>query len=229
LVWSDAAQSDDAPPLPSRALIYTRTTGFRHDSIPAAIAALQRALPANGIVADATEDLSQITPNNLANYGAIVLVSTTGEPFGPGNSPEVEALVSFVRNGGALVGLHSVADAYGCNDYSTEIGGVFRWHPGNTRTANCYPEGSNPAVAQLPAMFSTTDEFHLFWNFRPDNQVILRCDSEDGTTRIPIAWVRPEGLGRLFVTTLGHPIESWSDAMFLDHHVIPGVLWAMRR
>lgn len=39
-----------------RVLVYTRTTGYRHDSIPAAVGAVRALGHAHGFEADATED-----------------------------------------------------------------------------------------------------------------------------------------------------------------------------
>jgi hypothetical protein len=43
-------------------LLFSRTTGFRHDSIPTAIAALTELGAANGYVAEATEDPARSPP-----------------------------------------------------------------------------------------------------------------------------------------------------------------------
>lgn len=227
--WQPDRDADARPPLPRRVLVYSRSTGFRHDSVPAAVDAITAAVRRAGIDADATEDLARVTPQGLAAYGAVVLVSTTGEPFGPpSGAPGLDALFAFVRGGGGVVGVHAVEDIPGCNAYAQFIGGTFRAHPGNVRAGRCAPSAAHPAVAELPQSFAWTDEFHEMWNFRPDNHVVLRCDSLDGTARLPIAYWRLEGAGRLFVSTLGHPSENWSSATLVDHHVLPAIRWVLR-
>jgi type 1 glutamine amidotransferase len=225
----DAAGRDDAARAP-RLLVYSRSTGFRHDSIPTAVAAIRSAATRAGIDSDATEDLARITDEQLASFGAIVLVSTTGSPFGPEGSPEIATLMRYVRTGGGLVGVHSVEDLdQTCGDYPALIGGTFRWHPGDTRDASCSTVGSHPTNAELPSVFSVIDEIHELWNFRADNHVVVQCAAIDGTTQLPISWWRDEGLGRVFVTTFGHTAERWSDATFVEHHVLAAVRWVLRR
>lgn len=62
-----------------RILIYSATAGFRHDSIPTAIEALQNASNAINVRFDSTEDQTLFNDQNLARYDAILFLSTTGE------------------------------------------------------------------------------------------------------------------------------------------------------
>lgn len=63
----------------ARVLVYTATAGFRHDSIPTSLDALHKAGPSINVVFDNTEDPKQFNDQNLANYDALMFVSTTGE------------------------------------------------------------------------------------------------------------------------------------------------------
>jgi type 1 glutamine amidotransferase len=45
----------------------------------------------------------------------------------------------------------------------------------------------------------------------------------------PISWVRDEGSGRVFYTALGHYDQEWTTPPLVDGHVLPGLLWAMKR
>ena len=53
---------------PFSVLVFSKTAGFRHDSIPAGIAAIQQLGAANGFTVDATEDAAAFTDANLAKY-----------------------------------------------------------------------------------------------------------------------------------------------------------------
>lgn len=223
----DAGSAAPDAARPPRILVYSRTTGFRHDSIAAAVDAVRALAQSEGLDADASESLSDITEDNLARYAAIVAISPTGEPFGADDSPSVRAMLSFVEAGGGWLGLHAVGDAYPCGRYPSFVGGTFRSHPGDTRAARCFATASHPAVAQLPAVYELTDEIHLFHNFRADNRVVLECESVEGTSRVPIAWHRSVGAGRLFVSALGHPPALWRDATFVQRHVRPALRWVL--
>jgi type 1 glutamine amidotransferase len=74
------------------------------------------------------------------------------------------------------------------------------------------------------------DETYAFVGLDPMNQVVLRCDPASGTTKVPGSWVREEGAGRLFYTTLGHGPAAWAAASaFLKSHAWPAILWVLGR
>ena len=87
------------------------------------------------------------------------------------------------------------------------------------------PSGMHPTNVKLPAMFPVTDEIYYTSKFNPDNVVVLRC----GSDKRAISWVRQQGSGRVFYTTLGHDNHSWTMPPLVDDHVIPGLLWTIGR
>src|SRR5882724_8533097 len=257
LADADAAPSDASRS--NRILIYgvTSPTAYRHDSIPAAATAISRAATAAGLTVDAigTESTTNIvtpsvfTATELSRYGAVILLTNDGEPFGYPATEPIQSLVDFVRRGGALVGIECVTDCYGgavsgpmtnhppSEPFHSLLGATFTGHPGDFAPATCTKTGEHPSVAQLGMSFKVTDEIYAFTNFRSDNQVVLTCTSSTAPNTVrPIAWVREEGLGRVFHTSLGHPDSSWKMPMdpnvpsrLVEDHVLPGLLWAMRR
>src|SRR5690349_12499416 len=68
-----------AAPTLSKVLVYSRTVGFRHDSIPAGITMFNELGAANGFTVTATEDPTQFTAANLAQYDVVVFLSTTSD------------------------------------------------------------------------------------------------------------------------------------------------------
>jgi type 1 glutamine amidotransferase len=239
----------------TKILIYGVTTGFRHGSITAAANAITKAVMTAGLTTeqvgctDATNkvDATKLTAAALAQYGAVILLATSGEPFGYPATQEIQNLVDYVHNGGALV---AIEDADHCYDggfnghpasqpYVSLIGNDFVGHPGGVALATCTKIGTNASVAQLPATFGTTDEIYATTMFRMDNQVVLTCvSSGDGThTMRPVSYVREEGAGRMFYTALGHDDARWTAPMdatapssrLVEDHVVPALLWAMRR
>ncbi|HXI58843.1 MAG TPA: ThuA domain-containing protein [Polyangia bacterium] len=215
---------DGAAPSSTRVLIYTRTTGQRHDSIPVAADYIGRAAKLAGLTPETSEDTAKFTTAGLAPYGAIILLATTGEPFGPG-TVGIDALAAYVKGGGALVGIENATHAYDTSDtYVNILGADFVGHTGGFTTATCTKEGNHPSVAMLPASFNVLDEIYDFTKFRMDNQVVLRCAADHR----PISWYREEGAGRIFYTALGHANESWTKPPLVDQHVLPGLLWTMK-
>jgi type 1 glutamine amidotransferase len=108
-------------------------------------------------------------------------------------------------------------------EFVSLLGAVFNGHPGGVRTATCEKEGDHPSVARLPPTITVTDEIYVFKDLRPDNQIVLRCGEE----KVPIAWFRSEGAGRIFYSALGHNAEQWTEPPLVRDHVLPGILWAM--
>jgi hypothetical protein len=225
----DASSPSDGAARSTRVLIYTRTTGQRHDSIPVAADFIGRSAKLAGLTTETSEDTTKFTDAGLAPYGAVILLATTGEPFGPG-TVGINALAAYVKNGGALVGIENATHAYDDPSDNSEtyvglLGADFAGHPGDFMSATCTKQGNHPSVAMLPANFNVMDEIYSFTRFRMDNQVVLTCASDHR----PVSWYREEGAGRIFYTALGHSNEIWMMPPLVDQHVIPGLLWAMGR
>jgi type 1 glutamine amidotransferase len=230
----DLAAPADAAPMttmgPAAILIYTRADAFVHDTRTTAAMAIKKALAPLGVTATISEDPALISADKLAPLAGIVLIDNTGKPFGDPGTAAIEALGAFVRGGRGLAGIHAASSGYdGVPSYIGLVGGHFKEHPGGVRLGHCQPMGSFPSVARLPATFALVDEFYVFDQYNDSNLVDLRCDALGSPTKLPIAWHRQEGQGRVFYTALGHNAEEWSDPKILDDHVIPGILWALGR
>ncbi|HEV8610925.1 MAG TPA: ThuA domain-containing protein [Thermoanaerobaculia bacterium] len=77
--FSFACRPESAAASVARLLVFTRTTGFRHDSIPDGIAAIRHVAAESGLSVDATEDPSAFSDENLASYRVVVFLLTTGD------------------------------------------------------------------------------------------------------------------------------------------------------
>jgi uncharacterized protein len=219
-------------PSAGRVLVYTHSTGFRHTSIEAEAMAMRKALSDAGFMAEISADPKLFTSASLANFRGVVLISTTGKPLGDPGTDALAALEAFVKSGGALIGIHAASSTFydPAAPYTRLIGGRFDEHPGGVRDDTCFPEGTHPAVAKLPASFMVNDEIYVFDHFRDDNQIILRCAALNGNMRLPIAWVRQEGQGRVFYSALGHNATDFAaQSRLLRDHFLPGALWALGR
>jgi type 1 glutamine amidotransferase len=88
-------------------LVFSKTAGFRHDSIEAGITAIRQLGSSRGFSVDASEDSSTFTDDSLARYKAVVFLSTTGDVLNPAQEAAFER---FIRRGGGFVGVHAAAD-----------------------------------------------------------------------------------------------------------------------
>ncbi|MHC3469740.1 ThuA domain-containing protein [Streptomyces sp. 7R007] len=210
-----------------RLLVYTRTTDYRHDSIPAAVAAL-RAL--GGFEIDHTEDPAALEAP-LDRYAAVVFLSTSGEVL---TAAGRERLAAHVEAGGGFVGVHAAAcTEYEWPYYGRLLGARFARHPQLQPGKALVEDRDHPATRHLPAVWDFTDEWYDFrTNPRDTVHVLLRADESSyegggmGEDH-PLAWCREQGAGRVFYTALGHAREAYADPAFRAH-LAGGIVWAAR-
>ena len=82
--------------LNSRILLFTKTIPYFHQSIPAAIAAIQKLGQENGFNVDTSNDSLSFTDLNLQKYSAVAFVSTTGDVL---NVEQQNAFIRFIQSG----------------------------------------------------------------------------------------------------------------------------------
>ncbi len=224
-------------PAQDAVLVFSRTAGFRHDSIPNGIAMLQQLGVEHGFSVEATEDPSRFTAASLQAFDAVVFLSTTGDVL---DQAQQAAFQTWLEGGRGWVGIHAAADCeYDWPWYGAQVLGNGAWflsHP-VIQTATLIRESADDAsTAHLPASFSFTDEWYNFQaNPRPGALVLLRLDESSyapgggamGADH-PISWKRPVGSGRAWYTGLGHRSETFADARFRQH-VLGGLSWAIGR
>src|SRR6266404_3629108 len=118
--------SSSSPSVP-RVLLFTRTKGFHHSSIPAAVASLKRLGVQHGFAVTATNDPGAFTDAGLAEYRAVVFLLTTGDVL---NGAQQAAFERYIARGGGYVGVHSATDTeYGWAWYGRLVGAFFASHP----------------------------------------------------------------------------------------------------
>lgn len=208
-------------------LIYSGTTGYRHESIPAGIAAVRRLAEARGLRADASEDPAVFTPARLARYRAIVLLSSTTDPKNPGSEwltgARRAALQRFVAAGGGVLAIHAAADShYHWPWYGRLIGARFASHPpGTPRGRVALAEPSHQANRGLAPVVDRADEWYYFDDFDPRSELLATVEpssiGQGDSNPNPVAWARKVDGGRVFYTAMGHTAESYSDRWFVRH------------
>lgn len=196
-----------------RLLIYTKTVGYRHDSIPAGV----RAMRTLGFDVDHTEgELRQ-----LGRYAAVVFLSSSGNALDEAGK---EALTRYLAEGGAWLGIHAASTTeYDWPWFGGLVGAWFDHHPEIQTAKMTVEDRDHPATRHLGATWTWHDEWYAFrTNPWPDVQVLLSVDEgtyQGGTmgAQHPIAWCRDYAGGRSFYTALGHPVEAYTAPPFLTH------------
>ncbi|MDX3379888.1 ThuA domain-containing protein [Streptomyces niveiscabiei] len=209
-----------------RLLVYSRTTGYRHDSIPYAADAL-RAVMGEWTV-DHTEDPAALD-SPLTRYAAVLFLSTSGEVLTPKGR---ELLKEYVESGGGFVGVHAAATTeYEWPYYGELLGARFDRHPEYQPGKAVVEDADHPATQHLPKVWDFTDEWYDFrTNPRGSVRVLLTADESSyegggmGEDH-PLAWTRTQGEGRVFYTALGHAEEAYDDPAFRAH-LRGGITWA---
>lgn len=202
-------------------LVFSKTAGYRHDSIEAGIQALRRLGEAHRFAIEASEDSAIFTPERLAKFDVIVFLSTTGTLF---DADQREAFQGFIRGGGGFVGIHAAADTeYDWPWYGDLVGGYFRSHPHIQEAKIEVEDRKHPATRHLPEIWVHTDEWYDFIeNPREKVRVLMSLDQDSYEGSLmgedhPIAWYREFDGGRTFYTGVGHTKESYSDEAVLAH------------
>jgi len=209
-------------------LIYSGTTGYRHESIPAGIAAVTSIAKKRGLAVEASEDPNVFSADSLKRFRAIVLLSCTTDPKNPASEwltgSRRDALQQFLHRGGGILAIHAAADShYHWPWYGKMIGGHFARHPQGTPTGTVH-------VLATGETRSRTDEWYYFDDWDPTSHLLVTLDpqsiGEKDVNPNPMSWTRKVDGGRVFYTAMGHTTESYSEPWFLNH-LAEGLDWVL--
>lgn len=197
-----------------------------------------------------------LSPAALAKYDGVVFLSATGVlPF-----PDRAAFLKWVSDGRAVIGLHAAMDtSYLTPDDIMEMwsgGSRYASSPGGGATARSIykVDTDHPATKDWPDGLSVVDEIMQFHHASPGDgtvsipgldrsKVHSLLDAHVDGQRVPVAWTKPQGRGRVFYTSLGHrddvmlPGVPASDdgtkrnpdpvSAAYQVHVLNGIRWAL--
>ncbi|SMO32008.1 ThuA domain-containing protein [Fodinibius sediminis] len=221
---------------PPRVLVFSKTAGFYHNSIPDGMAAIQKLGDENGFEVDTTTNAAMFTEDTLRQYSAVIFLSTTGNVLDKYQEADFER---YIQAGGGYVGIHAAADTeYEWGWYGRMVGGYFSDHPGiNDPHPNVQPgalqieDSTHASTSFLPNPWERTDEWYSYKEFNEEVNVLLTIDEESyqGGADMgyhPMAWYHDYDGGRAFYTGLGHTRESFTEDRYLEH-VLAGIQYAI--
>ena len=201
-----------------RADALARLQASPHRVTPAQVQNLAGNFPNMATVRGSADVMSRLfqtfmSPAALKNYDAIAFVSTTGLlPI-----PDEKAFLDWVAAGHPVIALHASLDRGATSDEQMEMlsgGARFAGHPGNGNLARkIYTvDAKHPATKDWPDGVAIVDEYYQFYHMGPSGRIagvdwskvhsLLDMDFEG--TRMPVAWTKMYGKGRVFYTSLGH-------------------------
>lgn len=214
-----------------KVLVFSKTMAFKHASIPAGVAAIQKLGSENGFAVDTTKNAALFTDENLKQYSAVIFLSTTGNVL---DQYQEAAFERYIQAGGGYVGVHAAADTeYDWGWYNDLAGAQFLSHPRGMPNADFIIKDKNFVATQFftDSVWNRTDELYNYKNINPNVNVLMTLDEssyeggQNGDFH-PIAWYHDYDGGRAFYTGGGHADASYSEDLFLKH-LLGGIQYAI--
>lgn len=231
LLVSSFASCEKKRPGQPKILVFSKTMGFEHASIPKGIAAIQKLGAEHGFEVDTTKNAETFTDETLKQYSAIVFLSTTGNVL---DAKQEASFERYIQAGGGFVGIHAATDTeYDWGWYTKLVGGQFLSHPAGTPEADFIIKDKNFPATEFftDTVWHRTDELYNFKKLNPDVNVLMTVDEstyeggENGGFH-PMSWYHEFDGGRSFYTAAGHTDESFSEELFLKH-ILGGIQYAI--
>lgn len=225
-------------------LVFTKTKGFRHESISSGVKCMWELGLKYKWNVTATEDATLFNDAFLQKFDVVVWLNTTMDVL---DDEQQEAFVRFFRSGKGYVGIHSAADTeYEWEWYGKLIGGAwFKGHPPTQMATLNIEDTNHPSMKIFEEMnvktWTVVDEWYAHRaNPRPHVHVLMTLD--EGTVKDtgknpennlmngdhPMAWYHEFEGGRAFYTNRGHTHEAFDDPA-LREHFRGGIEWAAGR
>lgn len=215
-------------------LVFSRTMGYRHASIPAGIEAIEEIGRLQGFTVESTEDPSWFADETLSRFGAVVWLSTTGDVL---DGAQEAAFERYIRGGGGYVGIHAAADTeYDWAWYGGLVGAYFASHPEVQEAVVLVEDRGHPSTLGLPERWVRRDEWYDYRRNPREggegSRIRILASLIEGSYRggrmgsdHPIAWCHEYDGGRAWYTGGGHTIESFGEPEFREH-IAGGIVWA---
>ena len=193
----------------------------------------------------------KLSAEALRNYDLVIFANTSGDLA----LPNPQALLDWIKEGHAFVGMHAATDTLpGFQPYTEMIGGHFLQHGPQVKVQVINQDSNSPACSHLGPTWTVFDEIYQLKDFDTNVHRLLSLDelmlnADDIKNQkvtpgdYPIAWCKEYGKGRVFYTSLGHREDiwdpSWSDtngnranppeiARRYQQHILGGIRWALK-
>jgi len=199
-----------------------------------------------------SDDPRLLLGDHIAQFDAVVMNNIhEPEPFLPENLKALDAepraaavkfdeavkqsLLEHVRGGKGLVGIHAATAAFrNWPEYGAMIGGFYGGHIAQEAPIRL-DDPQHPVNACFEGKpFTIADEIYIMREpyARGRLRVLASLDlarmadpGQRPDKDYAVSWVRAEGKGRVFYTTLGHAAETYWNPLFL-RHLLAGIQFA---
>ncbi|WFE29746.1 ThuA domain-containing protein [Solwaraspora sp. WMMD791] len=210
-------------------LVFTNTEGVAHPSTAKGVNAIRTLGNNNGFTIDVSRNSTVFTPENLANYRAVVFLNNTGDVL---DDHQQEAFEDYVKAGNGYIGVHAAVDAE--PDWAFYRGLVGTTSTGTTASgagvidvADRYHPSTSTISREL-----TIDENYLNFteNVRGIQHVLatVNTDTISGSSMgydHPVSWCQDYQGGRSWYTGLGSSPDTFTLGA-VRKHLLGGIQWA---
>lgn len=240
LIISGGCNAQDKPDFEKSVniLVFTKTMGYRHESISSGLKMLYDQSKKQNWVITATENAGLLRDDFLAKFDVAVFLNSTGDAiFEEGQA----AFEKWMNSGKGFVGIHAAADCeYDWNYYDKLLGAHFKTHPAQQEATVVFENTDHPAMKPFKGMksYTTYDEWYTFKeNPRPNVHVLANLDEssikkfDNDNFRMgdhPIIWWQEKNGVRSFYSGFGHTHEAFQDKLIIEH-LTNAINWAAKR
>lgn len=210
-------------------LVFSKTSGYRHNSISTGLKMMSDLAQERKWVLTATENADLFTPEFLKTFDVVVFLNPTQDVL---NDQQQKNFEAFMATGKGFVGIHAAADCeYDWAWYGQLNGAFFRTHPPAQTATVIFENTEHPSMVPFKGMgtYRTLDEWYSFKeNPRAKVHVLARLDEtslDEATMKDdkwkmgdhPLIWYQEIGKSRSFYTVFGHTPEAFLDPKIIEH------------
>jgi uncharacterized protein len=219
-------------------LVFSGTSGFRHESISTGVKMLYELSASQKWTITATESPALFNDEVLRNMDVVVFLNPSGDVL---NNDQQASFERFMKRGKGMIGIHSAADfEYDWPFYAQLIGAHFKSHPPSQEATVLFESYDHPAMKPFKGMksYTTFDEWYTFrTNPRSDVNVLATLDessikkADNDEWKMgdhPLIWWQETNGMRSFYTGFGHTHEAFQDQKIIDH-IKNAINWAAKR
>lgn len=236
-----------------KALHYTETSGYDHQTRQNSLQMFQSLGAANNFTVDNDNDGSAF--NSLANlqqYAVVIFSNTSGDEIL--DATQKANFEAYMNQGGSFLGIHAASDTYrhstangsdtgGWDWYAEMLGASVQQNPNHVSGTPQYEMhlvGTHASTVNLPDPWQKNEEYYYWENgyYNGDNVPVLEVEQTIGPNGQansydavrPMSWykVLPPG-GRSFYTALGHAASNYTNDQHFINHVRDALLWCADR
>lgn len=228
----------------SKILVYTRNytpdgKGYVHDNIATSVEAIKKMGAESHFTVDSSDSPEVFTDANLRQYAALVFANSNNEAFT--SDDQRAAFKRYIQSHHGFVAIHSASGSERSWPYFWQVvGGKFVEHPPLQTFTVHVADPTFPAVKDLPADLSWTDECYFTDHLSPDIHPILTTDRTrlDGIEKLrtnpntypnplPLAWYHTFDGSREVYLALGHRKQDYSNPI-LYNLIRSSILWSIQ-